>query len=257
MKYFCIGHRAPLFSPNSLYTHVSSIVFQELQQIIVPDDVFGPKYHGSILSEYTQLFGLAKVLEESPKDERIYIFQYRKFLSLMKGSQLSSNMPYVYACLPEEGEMLFPSHLDFQGLKDEFVIGQPIAVDSVAQQYALSHRVEDFSAFIYSLSKMNGFNERRCMNFIHSKMLLPAPSIGVFKIGIFLEHMQTLQSAWQHFSSNFYVSREGYQRRVGGFLLERLHSFLILEEINRKEQVLIKQGYQIVISDSLEITPTV
>jgi hypothetical protein len=236
---------------------VSPIVLQELEQIIVPDDIFGPKYHGSILSEYTQLFGLAGILEGSPKDERIYIFQYRKFLSLMKGSQLSSNMPYVYACLPEEGEKLFPSHLDLQGLMDEFVIGQPIQLNSMAHQYALSHRVEDFSAFIYSLSKINGFNERRCMDFIYSKMLLPAPSIGLFSIGAFLEHMHILQIVWEHFSSNFYVSREGYQRRVGGFLLERLHSFLILEEIECKRPVSIKQGYQIVISDSLEIVPTI
>lgn len=257
MKYFCIGHRAPLFRPSALYTHVSPIAYSELQQIIIPDDAFGLKYHGSILSEYTQLFGLAKILQGSPKDDKLYIFQYRKFLSLIKGSQLSSNMPYVYACSANEAENLFPYHLTLQSLDADFFIGEPIQLNSIAHQYALSHRVEDFSAFIYSLSKINGFNERRCMDFIYSKMLLPAPSIGLFRVGAFLEHMHILQVVWEHFSSNFYVSREGYQRRVGGFLLERLHSFLILEEIECKRLASIKQGYQIVISDSLEIVPTI
>ena len=87
-------------------------------------------------------------------------------------------------------------------------------------------------------------------------MLIPAPSLGVTRVDIFLKHMNLLTLAWKHFSNHFSIFRDGYQRRLGGFLLERLHSFLIYEEINVKQNFVAFQGSQIVISDSLIIEQT-
>jgi hypothetical protein len=32
---------------------------------------------------------------------------------------------------------------------------------------------------------------------------------------------------WKEFSTHYHVRRDGYQRRVAGYLLERLHSVLL------------------------------
>ena len=81
---------------------------------------------------------------------------------------------------------------------------------------------------------------------------MPAPSLGVFRVDIFLKHMEVLKMVWTHFAEHFLVPRDGYQRRVGGFLLERLHSFLISEDVSNKIYSVV-HGNRVVVSDSLEI----
>jgi hypothetical protein len=157
----------------------------------------------------------------------------------------------------DEGGTLFPTKDEFSSLGEALLLGPAIKMRSIAHQYASHHLVEDFSKFILSLNSLNGFNEKRCENFINCEILLPAPSLGVTRVDIFLKHMAILKLTWEHFSNHFSISRDGYQRRVGGFLLERLHSFLLYEEINFLKNYAAFQGNQIVISDSLFIKPTI
>ena len=103
-----------------------------------------------------------------------------------------------------------------------------------------------------SLYFAGGFDEQRCKNFINYQILLPAPSLGVFRVDIFLKHMEVLKVVWAHFAEHFFVARDGDQRRVGGFLLERLHSFLICEEASNKIYNVV-HGNRVVVSDSLVI----
>ena len=74
MKYYCIGHKPPTFLPSEPYIHVSPNVYPELNQLIVLDDLYGEQFDGRILAEYTQLFGLAAYLKDTPRDEKFYIF---------------------------------------------------------------------------------------------------------------------------------------------------------------------------------------
>jgi hypothetical protein len=256
MKLFCIGHKAPKFLIDLPYTHVSPVDFFGINQLIIPDDIYGKNYHGSILSEYTQLFGLAEFLKDASSLEKFYIFQYRKFISFRPGAQTSTNQPYSYACSSEEGATLFPSPDEISTLGDALLVGPAIKIRSIAHDYSERHFVEDFSKFVLSLRSLNEFDEKRCEDFINCEMLLPAPSLGVSRVDIFLKHMSILKLAWEHFCNHFSISRDGYQRRLGGFLLERLHSFLLYEEINIKKNFVVFQGYQIVISNSLIIEQT-
>jgi hypothetical protein len=70
---------------------------------------------------------------------------------------------------------------------------------------------------------------------------------------IFHEHMKILQEAWLLFAKKFYVPRLGYQRRVGGFLLERLHSFLLYEIFFPNIKMPVVEANQIIVSDSLTV----
>ena len=256
MKYYCIGHKLPIFSPREPYVHVSPNVYPELNQLIVEEDKYGEKFHGSILSEYAQLFGLAEFLKDASSLEKFYIFQYRKFISFRPGAQKSTSQSYSYACSSEEGAILFPSPDEISTLSDALLVGPAMKIRSIAYDYSARHFAEDFSKFLISLSSLNEFGEKRCEDFINCEMLIPAPSLGVTRVDIFLKHMNLLTLAWKHFSNHFSIIRDGYQRRLGGFLLERLHSFLIYEEINVKQNFVAFQGSHIVISDSLIIEQT-
>jgi len=257
MKYYCIGHKAPIFPIGSPYTHVSPVVSPGINQLIIPDNIYGEKFHGSILSEYTQLFGLAEFLKDSSTLEKLYIFQYRKFISFRPGAQISTNQPHSFACSSEEGGTLFPSKVELSRLGEALLSGPAIKIRSIAHQYSRAHFVEDFSKFMLSLNSLNGFDIKRCENFVNCGILIPAPSLGVTRTDIFLKHMAILKLAWIHFSNHFSISRDGYQRRVGGFLLERLHSFLLYEEIFIKKNYSVFKGHQITISDSLNIQKTI
>ena len=253
MKYYCIGHKPPTFLISESYIHVSPNVYPELNQLIVPDDLYGEKFDGRILAEYTQLFGLAEYLKDAPRDEKFYIFQYRKFISLRQPSTLSTNQPYAYAASSTESALLFPSQDELSVLGDELLIGNAfINFGTFSKHYEISHHGSDFSAFMISLYSAGGFNEQRIKNFINYPILLPAPSLGVFRVDIFLKHMEVLKVVWAHFAEHFLVARHGYQRRVGGFLLERLHSFLICEDISNKIYNVV-HGNRVVVSDSLVI----
>ena len=257
MNLYCVGHKPPLFFPNRSFKLVSPNFFSEFEQLIIRDDAFGESFHGEILSEYTQLFGLAEYLKNHQKTEKFYIYQYRKFISFFQSSQQSSNQPWSFVSSPSEAVSLFPSSDELLGLEGRLLVGPALKVRSLAQQYAAAHLIEDFIKFILSLSALGIFSSKRCQEFIDCEILFPAPSLGVTQVDVFLRHMAILKMAWEHFYNNFYIHRDGYQRRVGGFLLERLHSFLILQDINVYESIKVDYGFQIVIADSPWITRTI
>ncbi len=259
MRSFCVSHRGPVFAPGLPFTHVSAAASAQPRQLIVPDDAFGAPLHGAILSEYTQLFGLAEELGRQAGDpgEHIHIFQYRKFLSLRPGGRRSDNMPYAFAVPGSEAAALFPTEDQLAQLEGRLFVGPALQVRSLAANYGELHLAEDFAGFALCLREVDGFDRQRCDRFIHRDLLLPVPSIGVTRIALFRQHMGILRAAWEVFQRDAYRPRTGYQRRVGGFLLERLHSFLLLEEIEDRSRVRFVQGHQIVVSDSPVVAVTV
>jgi hypothetical protein len=223
--------------------------------LIIPDEVFGEKFYGYSLSEYSQLFGLADYLKEINFTGKFYTFHYRRFNSLKRGSVTSTNYTHAYAVSPQDAPSFFPTEEELLQLGDSLLVGPALNVGTLASNYVRHHCVEDFSAFMISLIKTEGFNEERCKSFINTEILFPAPTIAVNQSNIFFKHMKILKSVWAHFAANFYSKRLGYQTRVGGFLLERLHSFLLYEEI-MKENLKIVQGHQIIVSDTQFIPPS-
>jgi hypothetical protein len=105
-----------------------------------------------------------------------------------------------------------------------------------------------------ALACLDGFDFGRFRRFAICPVIIPAPGLGLFRIGDFLRHMGILRSAWNAFNLPFYVPRSGYQRRVGAFLIERLHSFLLCEE--QIQGAPIVRGYQIVVGDSPTLAQT-
>jgi len=137
MKYYCIGHKPPTFIASESYIHVSPNVYPELNQLIVPDDLYGEQFHGRILSEYTQLFGLAEYLKDAPRDEKFYIFQYRKFISLRQPTTLSANLPHAYACSSTEVPYSFHPKMSSLHLGMNYYREKLLAILVLSQNFML------------------------------------------------------------------------------------------------------------------------
>jgi hypothetical protein len=57
--------------------------------------------------------------------------------------------------------------------------------------------------------------------------LIPSPALCYIKTDLFIKIMKILIEVTDEYLKNYYVKREGYQKRTLGYLLERLHSYLL------------------------------
>lgn len=256
LRRFCIGHRGLAFDPPGEFAYVSQADQGLPRQVIVPESAFPPALQVPALSEYAKLFALADLLGRGDTSGSIMVFQYRKFLGYREGSQRSTNQPFAFAVPPEEAVGLFPTDEELGTHADAMLVGPAINVGSLAANYAHHHVIDDFVAFALSL-RATIFDDASCARFLRCAVLLPVPSLGIFELPFFLDQMAKLRAAWTHFATNFYVPREGYQQRVGGFLLERLQSFLTWEALAVQKVARARQGHFIVVSPTAVVEPTI
>lgn len=244
------------FDPAGTYVFVSQADQGLPRQVIVPESAFPAAMQVTALSEYAKLFGLADLLARGDTRGRIMIFQYRKFLAYREGSRRSTNQSFAFAVPPEEAVGLFPTEAEHQANADAMLVSPAVRIGSFAANYAQYHVIDDFVAFTLSL-RATIFDDATCARFLRCGVLISVPSLGVFELPFFLEQMAKLRAVWTHFAANFHVPREGYQQRVGGFLLERLQSFLLWEALVVRKTARARRGHFIVVSPSAAVHPTI
>lgn len=248
----CTGHKTPVFElPFEEFTIVTS------DKLIVPGSknkhVATDCWSGSdtsYLSEYNQLFWLANSFDLSPYTH-IYTFQYRKFISVRRPATISSNLSYAYAASPAEASQLFPSRTELQSLNGTILTGPALKIRSLAANYADDHIIEDFVTMVSCLTSVSSFDIDRLLRFTRCNVLVPSPSLAFTTVSVFIYLMRNLWDAWKALEP-YYQPRTGYQRRAGGYLLERLHSYL-LWEMSLKRPDLFRTGFYTVATSSESI----
>lgn len=258
IHYFCIGHELPTFEPATDYLFVSPIEKKVKNFLYVPDLSLGEAFNGKFLSEYTQLIALSHYLKEaniSPSDS-VYIYQYRKFITLSKqGLNPDPHLFWTYLVHPSLAYQYFPNRSELDILSEKIITGPVLNIRSIIHNYSGNHHIEDFSAFILSLRETI-FSAKECNQFCQTNLFIPAPSMGLFRVDFFMNVIDQLTQVWKYFYENFFIERHGYQRRVGGFLLERLNSYLITMALS--DQVIHKHfaGYQLTVTQDSQVRQT-
>ncbi|MEO5629127.1 MAG: hypothetical protein ABIQ62_05090 [Thermomonas sp.] len=247
LRAFCIGHVPPRFAPALVYTMVSPRPLGVPGELVLSDQRFGPGLDGAALAEYSQLFGLQDMLEAGDLvADRLYLFQYRKFIGLRAGGAPAME-PWVRIARSEEAAMLCPTAEQLLAAPQPVVVGSMHALGgSVAQQYALVHVVDDMVMFAACLASA-GMDTAAVKRFTTFQALIPSPALCLVDVPLFLQHMRVLREAWTTFATHCAVSREGGQRRVAGFLLERLHSHLLFQSLLDGSQPHVGIGHRFVV----------
>jgi hypothetical protein len=144
-------------------------------------------------------------------------------------------MPYLRTSLPSEveGNNLSVTFVNSLLINKKELIGPVLSIGNLTRNYGRYHVAEDFLMFNLAMRDSSLFDTEELKQFIHFPYLVPSPSIGVFLAKHLLDDLRVLKAVWEVFYRQYFVPREGYQRRVGGFLLERLHSFIILRRAIR------------------------
>jgi hypothetical protein len=247
LQAFCVGHAPPVFLPPLPYTMLCPAPLGLPGERVLADDRFGAGLDGATLAEYSQLFGLADLLEAGDiAADRLYLFQYRKFLGLKPGGS-EANAPWLRVLRPDAAALHFPAHDELAALPQPVLVGplQPLG-GTVAANYAEVHVSDDFALFTAALAAC-GCALDSIRRFVTQPGMIPSPALTLVDAGLFVRQMHTLREAWRRFQSELAVPREGYQRRVAGYLLERLHGHLLCEGLRDGTQPEIGIGHRFVV----------
>lgn len=233
---FCVSHCDPIFVVPTSFCLISASVSDVHDSIHLADDALGPDFDGFFLSEYSQHFSIIKL---HPKlittCQNAYFFQYRKFLSFRKTSTIANNARWIHITNAYQAPELFPTLDELKSQQGTILIGPVIrSKQSLCSDYGQSHHIEDFCTFATALGEVQGFTRQKIKRFINDTYMLPSPTLCSVPTSLHLHLMSVLQNVWEVFFDGFYIKRDGYQRRVGGFLLERLHGHLLLEYLRNK-----------------------
>lgn len=249
VRAFCIGHVRPVFEPTLPYTMLAPKALGLPGEIVVEDTRFGHGGDGAELAEYSQLFGLAQMIEAGDVvADRLYLFQYRKFIGFRAGG-LPATAPWVRIAPPAETASLLPSIDELAAAPHPVVVGSMFPLGaSIAKNYAMVHVIDDLVAFAGCLHAA-GMNAAEVRRFASFQGLLPSPALCLVDTPLFLQQMRVLRAAWDEYAQHARVTREGYQRRVAGYLLERLHSHILCRSLLDGSQGSIGIGHRYVVAD--------
>jgi hypothetical protein len=155
----------------------------------------------------------------------------------------------VRIAAPAEAATLFPSMEQLAASPNAVVVGSMFQLGgSMAQNYALVHVIDDLVMFAACLPAC-GFDPVAVRQFTSFKGLIPSPALCLVDTSLFLRLMRVLRAAWNEYAKHCYVAREGYQRRVAGYLLERLHSHLLCQWLMDGSQPDVGLAHRFVVLD--------
>ena len=228
----CIGHKQPDFHPPLDYLMLCPESLGLPNELVIRDDRFGSNYDGASLAEYSQLFGLAELIESGDFDaDGLFLFQYRKFLSPITGGY-ESVAPWVKILSPSNAADVFPDLESFNKHSDQMIIGSIFNFgESISGNYSKVHVTEDLVTFSAACSESGAIppSDIKLLASMHG--IIPSPALCYISTHHFLELMKPLKMACEAFMKHYHVKRTGYQSRSTGYLLERLHSLLICQRV--------------------------
>ncbi len=253
----CLSHVPP---PQAFNQHVDILMSPNLltgaQTVIyTPDYLFDP--HGDTLSEYAQLLWLSENFSNvCANHEFVRIFHYRRFTSLKNRSlgKVSLNLPWARVVSNNDLEH-FES--DFTRHSTHEIYNSLTSIPSgVLGQYSDNHLLTDYLDFTRFLIETQIMTTSQAVNFLRTDRFIPSCNIGIFESSKLRVVLNILAAAAEFRKSEIFKRHLGSQRRSMGFLLERLHSFLLLQilEIDGSS---IALGQNFVIADDSTIKATI
>ena len=249
VRAFCIGHVPPVFAPLLPYTMLCPKPLGLSNELVIADARFGPDINGAMLAEYSQLFGLQDMIEAGDVvADKLYLFQYRKFVGFQFGGT-AANAPWVRILKPVQAAALLPNQAQLEAAPHAMVVGSvnPLG-SSMAKHYATVHVIDDLVMFTVVLPEC-GLQPADIRQFTTQQGLIPSPALCLVDTPLFLRQMRVLRAAWNAYARHYHVLREGYQMRVAGYLLERLHSHLLCQWLMDGSQPHVGLGHRYVVVD--------
>lgn len=246
MKAYCIGHTMPLFKPPVFFEMLCPVSLGIPNELVVDDNRFGDGIDGGGLAEYSQLFGLHDLLQSGDVvAEHLFLFQYRKFISTLMGGAESVS-PWIRVLTPDTAPSAFPPQAQLDAFSGRLAVGSIFDFgESISSNYARVHVIDDLVMFAAACAESGALDKADIKSFATLRGIIPSPAVCCVHVDVFVKIIGILKAVWMAYSPEYQIARTGYQRRVAGYLLERLHSFLLCKWLmdNSEPNIQVWQRY--------------
>lgn len=209
-------------------------------------------FHSDTCGEYLSLFRLRRYLESvNTLPDVVTICQYRRFLVNTNIGKPFSNAPY---CNQIEPVVIESAAEDFAFLtmptQGEWLIGKTLLLQNgIVGNYSQAHILRDLLRLISDSVDEGLMSNQVAIDFMLSNRFIPAPSVGTYPGRWYMNTLRVLEELALQFYKKGFILRDGYQRRSVAFMLERIHSYMLLNEIKNSPNP-IQVGTMLVISDA-------
>jgi hypothetical protein len=253
----CIGHKRPSFGLWKGFSFVTYNKQEPTDWGLQSFEILSERLPDNIIGEYHYLFALRRQLEASDNIKSISITQYRRFVSREQLGTPSSNKPWS-SVMPENEAAKISPELLMPSQGDWLVTTLKKCDPNITTQFAHCHPIRDWFRFLSDCCDTGALSSEEAYYASHTNLLLPAPSNGCFPLKVFVNHMQRLESCATAFLLSGYRPYDGYQRRIIGFCLERLHGFFIQKSlVENGINLMDVMGHHITINDGDTIKATI
>ena len=229
-----IGHKPPLFDVPPGW-HVLTTDPNNKKDFYVADDYIWTKNgDADSLSEFSYLIPLAKKLKSMPEIHSVRIAQYRKIICNSKFTDSEGIAPRHFLT-PKELEKY--SIEEITKSRDNLLISVFYCfVINQLDHYNRSHLIEDLLKFLLDAVKCGVIDNEELVSILNSKyMLTGGIGLGVYPKDVFVKILEQAEKAALFYYKESWIKRnDSYQYRSINFLLEIFTSYLILQELKKR-----------------------
>lgn len=242
-----IGHKPPTYELQPDW-HIVTTDSNNKTDFFVEDNYIWTKNgHRDAFSEYSDLIPLARKLRDFPDLQKIRIAQYRKVV--VNASRVNMNQTQWFKdfyIIKKQDFKKFELNYATQSESHGFLFSECLVLKhgysdlrlftTLLDHYDNNHYIEDFLRFVADCIHCEVLSSEDANLLLHmNKMIIGGIGIGSFPIEVFLSVMQKVEKAVLHYYTNSWIKRQDrYQYRNIGFLCERLSSFLLMKELDKR-----------------------
>ena len=260
-----IGHKPCVYDiPSDWYTITTDP--DNKKDFYVEDDYIWTKNgDADALGDFSYLIPLAKKLKSMPEIQTIRLAQYRKVVCNSKLLNLVYRINSNFYILTRKDLKLYNFNKVTSPLQSDFLLPPFFIVNSnlektyqfetILHHYKTCHHIEDLLLFIKDAILCDAITINDADAILHSnKFLIGGIGLGVFPKDLFINIIEQTEKVLNVYYKNSWIKRnDSYQYRSINFLLEIFTSYLILQELKKRDINIPKVlGYLMVIDENYQ-----
>ncbi len=242
-----IGHKPPVFdfSPD---WHIVTTDSNNKTDFFVEDNfIWSQNENSDALGDFSYLIPLAKKIKTMPEIKTIRLAQYRKVVCNSKLLNLVYRKNSNFYMLKRKDLKLYNFNKITSPLQSDFLLPPFFTVNSKLEKtyqfettlhhYKTCHHIEDLLLFIKDAILCSVITADDADAILHSnKFLIGGIGLGVFPKEVFINVLEQAEKVLNVYYRNSWIKRNNsYQYRNMNFLLEIFTSYLVLQELKKRD----------------------
>ncbi len=244
---FIIGHKPPTFNVPFDWRIVTTDSNKKTDFFVEDNFIWTKNGHRDAFGEYSDLIPLARTLRDCSDLRSIRIAQYRKVV--VNANHVNMNQTQWFKdfhLIKKQDFKKFELNHVTQPESHEFLFSECLVLKhgyndlrlftTLLDHYEQNHHIEDFLRFVADCINCEVLSSEDANLLLHmNKMIIGGIGLGSFPIKVFLSVMQKVETAVSHYYTHSWIKRQdSYQYRNISFLCERLGSFLLMKELDKR-----------------------